>query len=299
MSHFDEIINFVFQRLEGAYAPNTIKSYYADVRHFVDWSVTHDTNPFPLSDVQLTSYIESMQFTHRYTTIQRKLVAIKKVHELLGNPSVQCSAEFHLALRRIRRGQSSHRRQAHGINRDLLLRMIEAQPNDLSGTRNRALLSLGYDFLARRSELVALKLNDIEFLGDGSLRASVRGSKTGQFGRGRLVYGSNRSSELLRKWLKHLPNDATWIFRPIQHQTLKPGPLCCRSVSEIIKTAVIKTRGDRPRAHEVSGHSLRVGAAQDLLIRGHDLSAIMRAGGWTSIRVVSDYLRHAEHNIWK
>ena len=289
----------VFQRLEGAYAPNTIKSYYADVRHFVDWSVTHDRNPFPLSDVQLTSYIESMQFTHRFTTIQRKLVAIKKVHELLGHPTIQCSAEFHLALRRIRRGQSSHRRQARGINRDLLLRMIEAQPNDLFGTRNRALLSLGYDFLARRSELVALKRNDIEFLGDGSLRAIIRRSKTDQFGRGRLVYGSKRSSELLKKWLKYLPDDATWIFQPIQHHTLKPGPLCCRSVSEIIKTAVINTRGDRPRAHEVSGHSLRVGAAQDLLINGHDLSAIMRAGGWTSIRVVSDYLRHAEHNIWK
>ena len=146
---------------------------------------------------------------------------------------------------------------------------------------------------------MALKRNEIEFLGDGSLRAIIRRSKTDQFGRGRLVYGSKRSSELLKKWLKYLPVDANWIFHPIQHKTLKPGPLCCRSVSEIIKTAVIKTRSDRPHAHEVSGHSLRVGAAQDLLIIGHDLSAIMRAGGWTSIGVVSDYLRHAEHNIWK
>jgi hypothetical protein len=42
-----------------------------------------------------------------------------------------------------------------------------------------------------------------------------------------------------------------------------------------------------------------VGAAQDLLIRGHDISAIMRAGGWDSVRVVSNYLRLAEHNIWE
>ena len=55
----------------------------------------------------------------------------------------------------------------------------------------------------------------------------------------------------------------------------------------------------RPRECEVSGHSLRVGAAQDLLIRGHDISAIMRAGGWDSVRVVSNYLRLAEHNIWE
>jgi hypothetical protein len=42
-----------------------------------------------------------------------------------------------------------------------------------------------------------------------------------------------------------------------------------------------------------------VGAAQDLLIRGHDISAIMRASGWDSLRVVSNYLRLAEHNIWE
>ena len=74
-------------------------------------------------------------------------------------------------------------------------------------------------------------------------------------------------------------------------------PLCCRSVSEIIKAAVVKTQGDRPREHEVSEHSLRVGASQDLLIQGHNLASAMRAGAWTSVRVVSDYLRHAEHNI--
>lgn len=287
-----------FQRLEGAYAPNTIKSYYADVKHFVDWSVVIKVQPLPLSNTTLTRYIESMQFTHRYATNLRKLVAIKKVNELLGYPQVEYSTEFHLTLRRIRRGQSAERRQARGINRDLLMRMINAQSDDLFGIRNRALLSLGYDFLARRSELVALKRDDIEFLGDGSLRAVIRRSKTDQFGRGRLVYGSTRSAELLSAWLKHLGCDATWIFCPIKRQTPKPEPLCCRSVSDIIKAAVIKTRGERPREYEISGHSLRVGAAQDLLISGHDLAAIMRAGGWTSVRVVSDYLRHAEHNIW-
>ena len=71
-----------------------------------------------------------------------------------------------------------------------------------------------------------------------------------------------------------------------------------RSISEIIKCAVIKTRGERPRAFEVSGHSLRVGAAQDLLIMGHDVSAIMRAGGWSDLKVMNNYLRLAQHNIW-
>ena len=58
-------------------------------------------------------------------------------------------------------------------------------------------------------------------------------------------------------------------------------------------------RCERPSDLEVSGHSLRVGAAQDLLIRGYDLAAIMRAGGWSDASTVSRYLRLSQHNIWK
>lgn len=43
---------------------------------------------------------------------------------------------------------------------------------------------------------------------------------------------------------------------------------------------------------------MRVGAAQDLLCAGHDIGAIMRAGGWKSIEVLGRYLETAEHNVW-
>ena len=98
----------------------------------------------------------------------------------------------------MRRGQSAERRQARGINEDLLLRMLTAQPRTLTGTRNRALLSLGYDFLARRSELTAVEVGDIKFSEGGGLRAVIRRSKGDQFGRGRLVYSSRRSAKYLQ-----------------------------------------------------------------------------------------------------
>ena len=47
-----------------------------------------------------------------------------------------------------------------------------------------------------------------------------------------------------------------------------------------------------------SGHSLRVGAAQDLLCAGYDAAAIMRAGGWKSVNILGRYLEMAEHNVW-
>ena len=176
--------------------------------------------------------------------------------------------------------------------------MIAAQPDTIRGLRNKAILSLGYDFLARRSELTALSPSDIEFQKDGTLRATIRRSKSDPYGRGRLVYGSVRSAKLLRKWLTILPRNHTTLFCPTCHGHIVDRPMSGRSISEIIKRAVIKTRGERPRESEVSGHSLRVGAAQDLLTMGYDVAAIMRAGGWSDLKVMNNYLKLAQHNVW-
>ena len=49
---------------------------------------------------------------------------------------------------------------------------------------------------------------------------------------------------------------------------------------------------------ELSGHSLRVSAAQELLLRGFDTVAIASAGGWRSIATLSRYLEAAQHSVW-
>ena len=189
--------------------------------------------------------------------------------------------------------------QAVGINHTLLVKMIDAQPDTLAGIRNKAMLSLGYDFLARRSELVALRTTDLEFTKDGALKGMIRKSKTDQYGRGRLVFGSERSVKLLRVWFRKKPKEIGAVFCAINHGKCLDHPICDRNVNEIIKKSVVKVkRFERPSDLAVSGHSLRVGAAQDLLIKGHDLAAIMRAGGWSNAETVSRYLRFAQHNIW-
>lgn len=287
------------KRLEGAYAPNTIRSYLADVTGFVDWCSAKSIQPFPISDDVLAEYTRSHAQKYKFSTLHRKIIGLRRVNKLMGFDDIPYSNDQFLELRRMRRAQYNAPRQAFGINRPLLLRMIDAQPNTQSGHRNRALISLGYDFLARRSELVALRRSDIEFTQDGALRGIIRRSKSDQFGRGRLVYGSERSAKLLEKWLRHLPNDIDWIFCSTVHGRYQDRPMSDRSVNNILKKAIVRTRGERPRDTEISGHSLRVGAAQDLLKDGHDIAAIMRAGGWRDVGVVSQYLRLAEHNIWE
>ena len=290
----------VIKSLEGAYAPNTLKSYYADTNAFVDWSYEKNIEPFPLTSASTRRYIEAMAMSYSYASIRRRLSCLRRINKLLGHEDQTQTEEVYLTIRRLKRSKCLEQQQAVGINDALLLKMIDAQPGTLAGIRNKALLSLGYDFLARRSELVALRTTDLEFTKDSALKGMIRKSKTDQYGRGRLVFGSERSAKLLRGWFRKKPKEIEAVFCAINHGRCVDRPICDRNVNEIIKKSVVKVkRYERPSDLEVSGHSLRVGAAQDLLIKGYDLAAIMRAGGWSNAETVSRYLRFSQHNIWK
>ena len=299
MSYICHNINDVFSKLAGAYAPNTLKSYYADARSFVDWCNQRKVQPFPLTSETICHFIESLQTNYTYSSIRRRISALRRLNRLLGCEDQTHTEEVYIAIRRLKRTKCLEQRQAAGINHDILIRMINAQPDTLAGTRNKALLSLGYDFLARRSELVAIQNKDLKFTTDGALTGLIRKSKTDQYGRGRLVFGSDRSAKLVRRWLRLKPKEIAPLFCAINHGRFLDRPICDRNVNDIIKLSVIKVKGcDRPSDLEVSGHSLRVGAAQDLMIKGYDLAAIMRAGGWSDPSTVSRYLRFSQHNIW-
>ena len=300
MENISTSIEHVLQRLTGAYAPNTLKSYYADAKSFVDWCEQRNTAPFPLMSDTIKIFIENMQLNYSYSTIRRRLSALRRVNGLLGFEDQTFTEEVYLAIRKLKRSKCMEQRQAVGINEDLLIKMIEAQPVSLVGNRNRLLLSLGYDFLARRSELVAIRHEDLMFAPDGGLKGIIRRSKTDQYGRGRLVFGSERSAKLLKKWLRQKPKEIEAVFCAVNHERCVDRAICDRQVNEIIKQSLVMVkRYPRPSDLEVSGHSLRVGAAQDLLIKGHDMAAIMRAGGWSEPSTVARYLRFAQHNIWR
>ena len=293
-------IDTALNRLQGAYAPNTLKSYYADARAFVDWCAERNIEPFPIASETLCAYIECLQQYAAYSSIRRRVSSLRRLNRMLGFEDQTRTEDVYLAIRRLKRSKCLEQRQAVGINHDILVKMIAAQPDTLAGTRNRALLSLGYDFLARRSELVAIRSDNLKFTPDGALKGMIRKSKTDQYGRGRLVFGSERSAKLVRNWLRLKPAEIQPVFCAINHGRCENRAICDRNVNDIIKRSVIKVkRCERPSDLEVSGHSLRVGAAQDLLIKGYDLAAIMRAGGWSDPSTVSRYLRFSQHNIWQ
>ena len=199
MSYIYKSIEDALNKLQGAYAPNTLKSYYADARAFVDWCGERNIEPFPIASETLCAYIECLQVTSAYSSIRRRISSLRRLNKMLGYEDHTRTEEVYLAIRRLKRSKCLEQNQAVGINHDILVKMIAAQPDTLAGARNRALLSLGYDFLARRSELVAIRSDDLKFTPDGALKGMIRKSKTDQYGNGRLVYGSERSAKLVRK----------------------------------------------------------------------------------------------------
>ena len=140
MTYYLKDIDRVLQALDGAYAPNTLKSYYADARAFVDWCGERNVEPFPITSETLCTYIEYLQPTSAYSSIRRRISSLRRVNTLLRFEDYTQTEEVYLAIRRLKRSKYLEQRQAVGINHDILVKMIAAQPESLAGTRNRALL---------------------------------------------------------------------------------------------------------------------------------------------------------------
>lgn len=287
-----------FKRLEGAFAPATIKSYVTDVRLFVEWCEGRGLLALPAEAETVCAFLEEEAKDLCPSSVRRRLYAIRKVHRLLRLPDPTWDETISITLRRIRRAKLNRPKQAKGMTRDYLDQCLKAQPDDPWGLRNRAMISLGYDLLTRRSELVALRSEDIESRGDGTLRVIIRRSKSDPFGMGRIGFSSTRSAELVQDWLMWRGADVDPLFCGIYQGKPINRALGTTKVKLIIKEAAAAAGLSPEDVAAFSGHSLRVGAAQDLLCAGFDTAAIMRAGGWKSVNVLGRYLELAEHNVW-
>ncbi|NRB18477.1 MAG: tyrosine-type recombinase/integrase [Rhodobacteraceae bacterium] len=287
-----------FIRLEGAYAPATMRAYYADVTLFVKWCKANTLPPFPATPSSVSRFLEEQSQEKSISTVKRRLYSIRKAHQLLRLPDPTTDQDVFLTLRRIRRSKLSRPRQAKGLTQDYLQKFIDVQPDTLLGLRNRAMLALGYDLLTRRSELVALNVQDLLFREDGTMKVLIRRSKADPFGQGRLAFASHRTTRLVEMWIGRRGPEIEPLFCPVYHGVPIDRCLSVTTVKRIIKSSARDIGLPEAEVNAFSGHSMRVGAAQDLLTKGLDTAAIMRAGGWKSLNVLARYLEHAEHNVW-
>jgi len=280
--------------MEGAYSANTIRSYRADFAIFEAWCQQERRSALPATSKTVADFVLAQIKSAAPATISRRRAAIAKIHRLLKLDSPVNTEEVNLATRTVFRRIGRRQNQALGLTSALKLQLIKACPTDLQGLRDRTLIAVGYDTLCRRAELVQLQIDDLTIQPTGSGTILIKKSKTDKFGEGRLAYLSAEAVAHLERWLNAANLKTGPIFRHVHSgHVWRPG-LHASKVASIIKNRAEKAGIEMAQVAHLSGHSMRVGAAQDMAAAGIDLGAIMHAGGWKSPHMVMRYIEHMD-----
>jgi len=281
-------------RLEGAYSENTLRCYRADFGLFERWCKEARRSPLPASPETLAAFVAHDAIKSSPSTLRRRLAGIRKVHRLLRLHNPVQDEEVLVAMRRAFRTKPRRQKQALGLTRALRDKLLASCPDTLAGLRNRALIAVGYDTLCRRSELVSLRVQDLAELENGAMSVLVRRAKNDPFGDGRYGYLTPQTVKILKAWLESAAIPRGSLFRKVSVERIGANELHPYTVNRIIKMAADAAGLDPAIVQSLSGHSMRVGAAQDLMADGVGLLPIMQAGGWKSMNVIGRYVEHAE-----
>src|SRR5277367_732869 len=164
---------------EGAYSANTLRAQKADGAIFQAFCEQRGEPYLPADPKTIRAFIEDrVKAGKKPATIRRYVATIARVHLAAGllNP---CSSEaVRLGLKKMGRETSARQDQAHPLGWKEIKEFIDGAGVGLRADRERAMLCVAYETLARRGELVALEVRDIDFHPDGTGIALIRRGKT-------------------------------------------------------------------------------------------------------------------------
>ena len=313
-----------------AWSANTVRAFLSDLRLWEDWCRRRGIPVAAAGAEHVTRYLRELAGIEHFApaplarrsaaTIERYLVSIGWAYRMAGTDSPTVAPLVRLELKAVRRAIGTHQRQARGIRFKgevqepgdppagiCLAHLLKACRRDLLGARDRALLLLAYDSGCRRSELVAVRLNDVEGPdADGSGTLFIRSSKTDQEGRGAYAYLSPAAMAAIAAWREAAGAGRGALFRRVTThfdgsvRSVGEGALHPNSVT-LIYRRIIRAAFDRKLLGDmsekelerwlkaVSSHSIRVGVAQDNLAASESLPAIMQAYRWRDPKMVMRY----------
>lgn len=300
MSHFTAIekLSELLKHIDGAYAPNTIRAYRADMLEFIQYCLhscksSLPADPLTISDFLMTTSTKGI----KNSTVRRKAASISAVHRLLNYVDPIKHPEVRITLRKVSRQLGNRFDQAYPVTRELLEKLLNVCNEDLRGIRNRALMLLAYDSMRRRSELISLRIEDINWLPNNNCSILLRRSKTDQQGTGKWIHLSAESTLAIKSWIEKANLSEGLILRGIKPGGHITSSLCESRIPRIYKSLARKAALNQDLISVISGHSMRVGAAQDLLRSGVSLPQIMVKGCWSKIDTVMRYVERVTlHN---
>lgn len=279
----------------GAFSANTERALRADTAIFTGWCSDQGRASLPALPETVAAFVDAHAATKSPATVRRYVASVAAFHRAAGVDDPTKANAVRFALKRLHRTKGRRQAQAHALTVDLRNRMIDAAGDRPIDLRNKALLAVAYDTGCRRSELVALEVADVRAAADGSGSVLIRRSKTDQEGAGMIRYLAPDTMQHVRAWREAAGVDKGSLFVALSKGGAILGPLAATGadtgaeVSRIFKRMAKAARLKPHVVKAMSGHSARVGLAQDLASAGEDLPAIMQAGGWKSPTMVARY----------
>lgn len=276
-------------------AQATREAYQTDWHDFTDWCATHHLTPLPAAPATVAVYLTaSIERGQKVNTLARRLAAISHVHQAMGYATPTTTEIVRAVLIGIRRTHGKAPRGAGALMTEDIRRITAILPDTPVGLRDKSLILLGFAGAFRRSELIAMNIEDLHERDEG-LVVLLRRSKTDQEGRGRLVgipFGQHEQTcpvQAVRAWLAcaNITNGA--IFRGMnRHGQMITSRLSPRAVGQIIKRSTTAAGLD-PSCF--SSHSLRVGHCTTAARAGISERIIMAQTGHTTDEMVRRYIR--------
>ncbi len=288
----------VREYVDESLAGSTRRAYRAGLSAFRAWCEAENVDALPASPQSVAAFLAAeAEAGYRPATLGQRVAAIRWAHEAAGQESPTRAKLVTAALQGIRRklGTAPNRKAPATVDR-LAAMVSHADPETLKGKRDRVLLLFGFASAMRRSELVALTVEDLEQTERGLL-VTLRRSKTDQEGHGHTrAIPLGRSLETcpvaaLNAWIEAAGISEGRLLRSVTRHGQVGESLSTRALADVVKHYA-KRAGFDP--DEFSGHSLRAGFVTSAAEKGRSTERIMDHTGHQSAAMVRVYTRRAD-----
>lgn len=285
---------------QQSWSAATIRAYRADWADWEAYCSSRRVASLPAEPAAVAGFLSALaeggwKGKRRLATIERRRAAIAHHHRESGHVDPTADPRVARVMTGIRRQLTVAKKRKAPIRLTDLKRMVQSLGEDPRGLRDRALLLLGFATGCRRSELVALTVEDVRSHRDG-LIIEVRRSKTDQVGLGliKLVrMGKDPATcpaRALQRWISRAAVAEGAIFREVRNDlTIADHAMSERAVARAVQRAALAA-GLNP-AH-FAGHSLRAGYVTEADARGAKTTDIMAQTGHRSVEMIAVYTRY-------
>ena len=290
--------------LKSSKANNTLRAYKSDFSDFTGFCVKHGLKSLPSDPKIVSLYLTHLSKTSKMSTLRRRLVSISMVHKLKGHyldTKHPVIIENLMGIKRVKGSIQKGKKPLLISNLKAIVNVInELKIDEIMKLRDITIVLLGFGGGFRRSELISIDFDDLEFVSEG-VKIMIKKSKTDQYGEGMMKGIPYFEKEEfcpvrnLKKWLMISDIKSGPIFRRFS----KGSKLMHKRLTDQTVVLLIKKYLNLAGIENTnySGHSLRSGFATVAAESGADERSIMAMTGHKTTQMVRRYIREA--NIFK